>query len=147
MRLFVIQYIRGQEKETTEKESKKMLEKLMNELNELVNSGIATYEMDEDAKLIEITWLRYRINEAGRVVAKEEIDELRDDINPEYEFDEYRSEEFLDEVFEYHKTLDKIDLSVWTFDWFNNSLDLLKLTDETFDDFLDREYPKYRTDE
>jgi hypothetical protein len=122
-----------------------MFEKLMNELNELVKAGIATYEVDEEAKLVEINWLRYRINEAGRVVAKEEISELRDDINPEYEFDEYRSEEFLDEVFEYHKTLDKIDLSVWAFDWFNNSLDLLKLTDETFDEFMDREHPKQRT--
>lgn len=122
-----------------------MLEKLMNELNELVKAGIATYEVDEDAKLIEINWLRYRINEAGRVVEKEEISELRDDINPKYEFDEYRSEAFLDEVFEYHKTLDKIDLSVWAFDWFNNSLDLLKLTDETFDEFMHREYPKYTT--
>ena len=121
-----------------------MLEKLMNELNELVNSGIATYEVDDDAKLIEINWLRYRINEAGRVIAKEEVSELRDDINPDYEFDEYRSEAFLDEVFEYHKTLDKIDLSVWAFDWFNNSLDLLKLTDETFDEFMSREYPNQK---
>jgi hypothetical protein len=122
-----------------------MLKKLMDELNELVKAGIATYEVDEDAKLIEINWLRYRINEAGRVVAKEEISELRDDINPEYEFDEYRSEAFLDEVFEYHKTLDKIDLSVWAFDWFNNSLDLLKLTDETFEEFMNREYPNWGT--
>ena len=121
-----------------------MLEKLMNELNELVNSGIATYEVDDDAKLIEINWLRYRINEAGRVVAKDEIDELRDDINPEYEFDEYRSEEFLDKVFEYHKMLTKLDLNVWSFDWFNNSLDLLKLTDETLEEFLNREYPSQR---
>lgn len=124
-----------------------MLKKLMNELNELVNSGIATYEVDEDAKLIEITWLRYYINNEGKVTAKEEIEELRNDINPKYEFDEYRSEEFLDEVFEYHKTLDKIDLSAWAFDWFNNSLDLLKLTDETFDEFMNREYLKYRTGE
>lgn len=121
-----------------------MFEKLMNELDELVKAGIATYEVDEDAKLVEINWLRYRINEAGRVVAKEEIEELRDDINPAYEFDEYRSEEFLDKVVEYHKTLDKIDLSVWAFDWFNNSLDLLKLTDETFEEFLNREYPNQR---
>ena len=121
-----------------------MLKKLMNELNELVNSGIATYEMDEDAKLIDITWLRYRINEAGRVVAKEEIDELRDDINPEYEFDEYRSEEFLDKVIKYHKMLTKLDLNVWSFDWFNNSLDLLKMTEETLDEFLEREYPNLR---
>ena len=123
-----------------------MLEKLMNELNELVNGGVATYKVDEDAKLIEITWLRYYINNEGKVTAKEEIEELRNDINPEYEFDEYRSEEFLDEVFEYHKTLDKIDLSVWAFDWFNNSLDLLKLTDETLDEFLNREYPLQRAD-
>lgn len=122
-----------------------MLEKLMNELNELVNSGVATYEVDEDAKLIDITWLRYRINEAGRVVEKEEISELRDDINQEYEFDEYRSEAFLDEVFEYHKMLTKLDLSAWEFDWFNNSLDLLKMTDETFDEFMSREYPNQRT--
>ena len=121
-----------------------MFEKLMNELNELVKAGIATYEMDEDAKLIEITWLRYRINDEGRVVAKEEISELRDDINPEYEFDEYRSEEFLDKVFEYHKTLDKLDLNVWSFDWFNNSLDLLKMTNETLEEFLNREYPSQR---
>ena len=130
--------------ETSEKENKKMFKKLMNELNELVNNGIATYEVDEDVKLIEITWLRYRIDEAGRVVAKEEIDELRDDINPEFEFDEYRSEAFLDEVFEYHKMLTKLDLNVWSFDWFNNSLDLLKLTDETLEEFLNREYPNQR---
>ena len=121
-----------------------MFKKLMNELEELVNCGVATYEVDEDVKLIEINWLRYRINEAGRVVKKEEIAELRDDINPEYEFDEYRSEAFLDEVFEYHKTFDLSDISVWSFYWFNNSLDLLKLTDETFDEFMVREYPKYR---
>ena len=121
-----------------------MLEKLMNELKELVNSGIATYEVDEEAKLIDITLLRYRINDEGRVVAKDEIDELRDDINPEYEFDEYRSEEFLDKVVKYHKMLTKLDLNVWSFDWFNNSLDLLKMTDETLDEFLNREYPSQR---
>ena len=117
-----------------------MLEKLMNELNELVNAGIATYEVDEDAKLIEINWLRYRINSEGKVTEKEEIEELRDDVNPEYEFDEYRSEKFLDKVFQYHKTIELLDMSVWSFDWFNNSLDLLKETDETFDEFMTRLY-------
>ena len=121
-----------------------MLKKLMNELKELVNSGVATYEVDEDAKLIDITWLRYRIDEAGRVVAKEEVSELRDDINPDFEFDEYRSEEFLGKVIEYHKMLTKLDLNAWSFDWFNNSLDLLKLTDETLEEFLNREYPNQR---
>ena len=121
-----------------------MLEKLMNELNELVNRGVATYEIDEEAKLIEINWLRYYINNEGKVTAKEEIDELRDDINPGYEFDEYRSEEFLDKVVRYHKMLTKLDLSVWSFDWFNNSLDLLKMTEETLDEFLEREYPNQR---
>ena len=124
-----------------------MFKKLMNELDELVNGGIATYEVDEDAKLIEITWLRYYINNEGKVTAKEEVEELRDDINPDFEFDEYRSEEFLDKVVKYHKMLTKLDLSVWSFDWFNNSLDLLKMTDETFDEFMSREYPKYRTGE
>ncbi len=117
-----------------------MLKNLMNELNELVKNGVATYEMDEDAKLIEINWLRYRINSEGRVVEKEEIEDLRDDINPEYEFDEYRSEKFLDKVCEYHKTIELSDMSVWSFDWFNNSLDLLRETDETFDEFMARLY-------
>ena len=113
-----------------------MFTNLMNELMNLEKNEVATYEVDEDAKVVEITFLTHKI-EKGKVVEKTTINilALPDDyeIDPENEYDEVVADNFLNNVIKYHKTID--EATDWTFDWCENEYDLLIATN-TLDEFM-----------
>ena len=118
--------------------NERMYANLMEELNKLEKWGIATYETDEDAKVVEIMLLTHKI-ENGEVVEKNVINilELPEDyeIDPENEYDEITAENFLTKVIKYHKEID--EAKDWTFDWCENQYDLLVATG-TFDEFMEK---------
>ena len=109
-----------------------MLEMILKEMEKMAAEGILNYTKDKNVKLIEITFNRYFTNRFGEVKEKFIIDE--ENYEEEYDngnyyketiFDEVGAEKFLDKICEYHKTVDKNDVKVWTFDWCDNKYELL----------------------